>query len=188
MNAKRNVTVAAVGVCLGALLIVSQTAGSNRGHQPFKLGGAWIMKFQGNPTTCMVTDAPDASGRRAAVSGTTVIGDPTLGGAFLEAQWQSPVMGEAVVTGWDRGAFTVVQYGLKPGAAGLPEIVYIIVDSGTFKEIGPGKTEHQHNAAVYLPFQDADGDGLPDEGQAPVACVPMTSLETRVSLLPPCTP
>lgn len=188
MNAKRNAAVAVAGVLAGALLIASQTAWSNRPHEALKLGGAWIMKFVGNPTTCMVTDSPDASGRRATVLGTTVIGDPTLGGYFPEAEWVSPIVGEAVVTGVDRGTFTVVQYGMKTGAAGCAEIVYIIVNSGTIKVTGPGRTEHQHNLAVYLPFQDADGDGLPDEGQPPLGYIPLTSTESRVSLLQPCTP
>jgi hypothetical protein len=191
MLSKKHFIIAASGAAVAAFFVITpyvQGERADRRHGPLKLEGAWIMRFSGTPLTAMFTESPDPSGRRATISGSTVVGDPTLLGSFPDAQSQSPLVGEAVVTGSDHGVFTVVQYGMKPVAGALPAIVYIIVDSGTFKEIGPGKLEHKHNLAVYLPFQDADGDGLPDEGQDPVACIPLTSLDTRVPLLPPCTP
>ncbi len=175
-----------IGALASALLLVAtQPTGSARSREPFKLEGAWIMKFPGTPITSVYTLSADTSGRRASISGSTIIGDPTFFGSF-PAEWQSPLMGEAVVTGPNEGRYTAVSYGLKAGAEGFPELVYILVDSGMVRDLGQGRTEHQHNLGVYLPFQDADGDGLPDAGQTPVACVPLTSISTRIPVLPAC--
>jgi hypothetical protein len=42
--------------------------------------------------------------------------------------------------------------------------------------------------AFYLPTADADGDGLPEEGQEPIACLPYMITAKRVGVMPPCVP
>jgi len=42
--------------------------------------------------------------------------------------------------------------------------------------------------AFFLSSADADGDGLPDDGQEPIACIPYTITSKRVGLMPPCVP
>jgi hypothetical protein len=42
--------------------------------------------------------------------------------------------------------------------------------------------------AVYLVSQDADPDGIPDDGETPFACVPVELTARRMSILPPCKP
>ena len=48
--------------------------------------------------------------------------------------------------------------------------------------------EHPGHMLGDLPDQDLNDDGLPDEGQKPVFCVPFTGLLRRINLMPPCTP
>ena len=92
-----------------------------------------------------------------------------------------------MVTGQDEASYTVANYGIKK-VGGVSGIVYIAMDSGTIKRISPGKTEVAHNLAIFLATQDADGDGLPDKGQAPIACFPFTSVDTCLPLMAPCKP
>jgi hypothetical protein len=188
MKTKRNLALAILGVAVGTAVILTQTAWSDRHHQPFKLEGSWIAKVPGSPLSWTYMLAPsDSSGRRAALTGGFVIGDPTLFGLFPEAETTSQFIGDSVVTSHDTGAFTVLHYGLKKGASG-PEIVYIVMDGGAIKKKAPGKLEVLHTLAVYLPAQDQDGDGLPDAGETPQYCLPVPSLDTRLPIVAPCQP
>lgn len=189
MKMKRNIALAALGMALGTVLIVTQAAWSDDKPQWLKLEGAWVASVPGTPLAWMYTYAPsDPFGRSAVIQATIHIpADPTLGGAFPNAQYLTTLVGEAKVTGPNSAVFTGVYYAMKAGVAG-PEKVYIGLDSGTIKKTSLGRTEVSHNFGIYLPAQDADGDGLPDKGQSAVACVPVPSLDTRLPLSPPCTP
>jgi hypothetical protein len=85
---------------------------------------------------------------------------------------------------------TLITYGTKkaelPGA--LSEIVYIEVIYGKGVLTGPNTLEGEGTMTFFDPSADADGDGLPDEGAEPIACVPYTLTGKRVPLLPPCVP
>ena len=191
MKVKRNIALAALGVALGTVLIVTQAAWSDKEPQSFKLEGAWIGKVTGTPVTWSYTLAPDPSGRRAAMSGSVQVPlgpsvlIPTL---FPDMEYYSPMVGQVVMTGPDTSEFTAVWYGMKK-AFPFNKIVFIGVNSGQGRFTGPGKAENTNHLAFYAPSADADGDGLPDPGAAPALCLPASlSLETRVLIMPPCTP
>jgi hypothetical protein len=190
MKTKRNLALAGLALALGATVLVTAGAGGG-GKEPFKLEGTWIAKLPGNTAPAWVyhISPSDPSGREASFQATMITStDATLGGAFPDAEYTTGFIGEAVVTGPNKAAFTIPQYGMKK-VGGVPQLVHITVDSGTIKRIAPNKLEVTHNLAVYLPIQDSDGDGLPDQGQTPVVCVPnIVSLDTRLPILPPCRP
>jgi len=187
MKMKRNIAIATLGVALGTVLVLTQVAWSGLRDQPLKLEGSWVATVPGTPLSWMYTFAPsDPSGREAAFNGTTQVSDPTFGGAFPNAEYVTPFIGEATVNARNQADYSVLWYGMKKGAT-LPEKVYIVLDSGTIEKTGSGRTQVMHNFAVFLPSQDTDGDGLPDTG-GPGACIPLTSIDTRLPLLPPCQP
>lgn len=167
-------------------IVLTQAAWSEKGDQPFKLEGSWIGKGAPGQSWTYVFVPSDPNGREAAFTSEWVTVDPTFG-VFLDAEYISSVIGEAAVTGPNEAVYTVVEYGMKKVGV-VPQKVYIFVDSGKIKRTGPGRTEVTHNIAFYLPNQDADGDGLPDKGQAPILCVSATTIDTRLPLLPPCKP
>ncbi|HUU17105.1 MAG TPA: hypothetical protein VMW72_08155 [Sedimentisphaerales bacterium] len=70
----------------------------------------------------------------------------------------------------------------------LPEIVYISVIYSKAQLIDENTMEGQGTHAFYLPSADADDDGLPDDSQEPIACLPYTITSKRVGLIPPCVP
>jgi hypothetical protein len=88
------------------------------------------------------------------------------------------------MTGPDTARFTTVWYGMKklpPGAPVTAMIAYIGVNKGETRFVGPGAAITSHHIAHYLPGADADGDGLPDEGQVPVVGpISLTTEDTRV--------
>ncbi len=93
------------------------------------------MKIPGTPMLVTYTLSPtDSYATNAAMYGSTLIGDPTLMGAFTNCQYQTPMIGQAALTSTNTGVFTVLQYGMRMGTAG-PEIVYITLNSGTFTNL-----------------------------------------------------
>ena len=195
MKMKRSIVLAALGVAVGTVLIVTQGAWSDRHHESYKLEGAWIAKVVGMPMQWTYTLSPDPSGRKAALYGTIQVAirpAVVVPGLFPDAEYISDFVGEMVMTGHDTMKFTVVWYGMKKAASASmfsDEVVFIGVNSGTGKFTGPGQSEVTHHLAFYDPTSDADGDGLPDPGKEPKLCLPATiSLDTRVPFLQPCTP
>jgi steroid delta-isomerase-like uncharacterized protein len=116
--------------------------------------------------------------------------EATLFGTFPDADHQSDHIGQTVKTGLNTYESTMVGYGTKkaelPGM--LPEIVYISVLYGKTQLIDENTMQGEGTHAFYLPSADADGDGLPDEGQEPIACFPYANTSKRVQLMPPCVP
>jgi hypothetical protein len=110
---------------------------------------------------------------------------------FSEREIGGDFVGEAVMTGPNTANYSIVGCGrkkLNPPTPFEEQVVLIWVDSGQITFTGPGKAQVTHRVAYYHPAADADNDGLPDPGQTPVACLPATTLDTRVGLIPPCTP
>ena len=155
-----------------------------------QLEGSWVGKVPGTPIMWIYTVSPAPSGRSAGIAGSipVPIGPSVVGGLFPDLEYYSPMVGQAVMTGPDTLQFTVVWYGMK-NAAPFNQVVLIGVNSGEGRFIEPGKLASTNHLAFYYPSADADHDGLPDPGQAPALCLPPTvSLETRVPIVPPCTP
>jgi len=116
--------------------------------------------------------------------------EATVFGSFPDADHQSDHIGQTMKTGLNTYESTMVGYGTKkaelPGM--LPEIVYISVIYGKVQLIDENTMQGQGTHAFFAPSADADGDGLPDEGQEPIACFPYTITAKRVQLMPPCVP
>jgi hypothetical protein len=108
--------------------------------------------------------------------------DPTLGGMFPEATNYSDAVGMGKRTGPNTWEVTVIRYGSN-GA----KKVYIVVMSGTETYTDDASVqEATFNAAIFLAGQDKDGDGWPDESEAPQMCLPLTLTSPRMPVLPMC--
>ncbi|HCO94264.1 MAG TPA: hypothetical protein DIU00_09980 [Phycisphaerales bacterium] len=116
--------------------------------------------------------------------------DPTVFGVFPDADHQSDHIGPIVWTGSPAYESTLIGYGTKmsevPGM--LPEIVYISILTAKTQFVDRNSVKGEGTHAFFLASQDVDSDGLPDEGQEPVACFPYISTAKRVQLMPPCVP
>ena len=197
MFIKPKIVVAALATMATTLLVLTQTAATPPGPASYKLEGAWIAKVPTTPLQWSYVFSPsDPSGRRATLSGSLQVSIPAalIVPGFPEFDYSSPSVGEAVMTGPDTAKFTAVGYSIKKVAPSpeypfLEQVTVIWVTSGEVKFTAPGKTETTHHVAYYLPAADGNGDGLPDEGSTPFACLPpTTSIDTQVGLMPPCTP
>ena len=193
MKTKKYAALAILAVAAGAfiaLYLPAQSAPSNGKQQSYKLEGAWVARVPGMPMQWSYALSPDPSGKRAAMTGSIQVpirASVVVPGLFADLESISPMVGEVVMTGPDTAIFTAVWYGMKEGDP-FDEIVLIGMTSGEVQFTGSGKTEVTHHLAYYAPSSDGDGDGLPDPGQDPVLCLPTISIDTRLGLLPPCTP
>jgi len=193
MYTKRNTIVAAV-VGFSALLLItawSVLADDGGGNQwppdvgP-RLDGAWVVVAEG-PMGPVVHNtfltAQDAQG----LSYTAIVEhtqcSATVWGMFPEANAQSQMMGLCVKTSPYTTKGTVVSYGLKTGGV-QDELVYIAVDSWEDTGVDEDHSTIKATLSYYLPQQDANHDGLPDEGQKPVLCAAYDATSTRVKLMP----
>jgi hypothetical protein len=194
MFSKKNIVLISIATTSAALLIFTQGAWSGPKAQANKLEGAWIAKSTTSPVQASYVVTPsDPSGRSATISGSLQVRIPiaVVSPEFADVESSSDFVGEAVMTGPSTANYTIVGYGLKKLVPPTPfqeQVVLIWVDSGQMEFTGPGKAQLTHSVAYYEPSADANGDGLPDPDQSPVYCIPATTLDTRVGLIPPCTP
>jgi hypothetical protein len=187
---KSKITRAGVLLALVAAAVAT-VAWSNQHPVCFKLEGSWIGKVVGTPVTWSYALIPDASGRSAALSGSIQVPlGPSLlvPGLFTNLEYYSPMVGQVRMTGRDRIEGTAVWYGMKKGFP-FNQIVCLGLNNVQGKFVEEDTLVLTNHLAFYDPSADADGDGLPDPGAVPALCVPgKVSVETRVPIMPPCTP
>ena len=94
----------------------------------------------------------------------------------------------AVKTGPNQYDMTAIEYFTKTVGLSHEEVVGLGVVTGNFEFTGPDSGQGQGTGAYYLARQDADQDGLPDEGQEPSLCVPWTWTAKRLTMMPSCVP
>jgi len=96
--------------------------------------------------------------------------------------------GLMVKIGLNKYEVTFLQYFTRTAGPSLEEIVGIGIVTGIFELVGPDLVQGQGAGAYYMAVQDADQDGLPDEGQEPVVCVPWEWTAKRLTIMPGCVP
>ncbi len=159
--------------------------------QSYKLVGSWAVKVPGTPVMWSYAVSPEPSGRSAAIGGEIHVPlGPSIivPGLFPDLEYYTPFVGQVLMTGPDTCEFSSVWYGMKKGFP-FNQVVLIGENNGQGRFTAPGKMVATNHMAFYAPSADADGDGLPDPGQAPVLCLPPSvGIGTRLPMLPPCTP
>lgn len=155
------------------------------------LDGGWIMSSPtptGSNVVCtFALTAQDEQGL-----GYTFFHDhaqcpPAFYGHFPKADYLSDAAGQLVKTGPNTFEYSGISYGLKKAEdpMSLQEILYIWVDWGTGQSIDRNTLAAEGTIDLFLPEQDADGDGFPDEGQEPYGSWPYVWSAKRVGLMLP---
>ena len=122
----------------------------------------------------------DPAGNTTTHIGPYLVVDPTLNGLFPECDNRLEVVGRGVRTGPYTWHVSSIQYGSNG-----QEIQFILLFSSeeTFSE--DGETMDMYwTVECYLPEQDADNDGFPDEGEAPFLTADGSHTLKRVPIRP----
>lgn len=186
MQSKRPLLVRAAGAVLVGLLTLALTAASAQSQGQSKLGGAWlgIKSDGGHRWTCIVAPL-DSAAREAALHVKFTIHSPQMAGllANFGADSFSDFVGESRMINRTTAKFTLVGYALKQGNP--PAIKLIYVGFGTWEFTNATHAVLQYWINVYPAEADADGDGMPDPGSAPMfPPIPITDTALRVPILP----
>jgi hypothetical protein len=105
----------------------------------------------------------------------------TLGGMFPEAVAASDMIGNGIRTGPNTWRVTIIRY-VTDGAV---KVIYMAVITGDFTFSDDASVlERNGTWALYLPEQDKDGDGWPDDDETPMLCVPDEGQMPRMKILP----
>jgi hypothetical protein len=170
-------------VVAASLLLAGPASAGPPTSGAYKFEGAWVASSVSCPGQWSYTLSPDASGRRGAGHGTINVNRYVPGLSELDDE-VSPFVLDFVMTGEDTAQFNSVWYGLRNlplgSAAVTSQVVYIGVNWGELKMVAPDRVEGTHNIEFYLPFQDADDDGLPDPGQLPVGGMQLHTIDVRI--------
>lgn len=134
----------------------------------------------------MLSNVPlDPDGRRmVATVSITDQQDPTLGGLFPTAVPIGTAHGEGIRTGTHSFEYTVI----ASGHDAQQRLLFFLESSGTQTIRDRDTFDMIGTLAVFLPSQDADGDGFVDEGEEPIARIPYSCSMHRVKVRAPFAP
>jgi len=152
--------------------------------------GTWIITVPtpvGNMTMVHIMYPQDLTGTRYGGVMWQVNANPTLFGTFPGFEgggqfWAT----QTRRTSPNTFECAILTYETKKGDGPMEETVGIDCGNVTWTMTGPDTNEGQVTLATYMAEQDADGDGLPDEGQVPAACTPFSFTSKRLKIMPPC--
>jgi hypothetical protein len=163
LKRKRNIKLVAV-IGFTAVLVITtgwSVMASVESEPVFVPGGVYV-NFGWQIWTDMIIPS-DPAGNTTTHIGHYLMADPTLGGMFPEADNRRSAPGRGVRIGPKTWHVTWIQYGSK----GL-ELQYMILYCAHETFSDDGETMFmEYTYEGYLPEQDADGDGFPDEGEVP---------------------
>ena len=188
MKAKITIIIVMIVTLMAALLIAggnstTENKDQNEAWAPCNPAGAyfWTVPDWGTSGVEIVIPNDPACTRTTHITKYFHL-DPTLGGMFPEATSYSDAVGMGVRIGPNTWDMTVMRYGSN-GA----KKIYIVVMSGTETYTNDADVQEAiFTSAIFLAEQDKDGDGWPDEDEAPQMCMPFELTSKRMSILPMC--
>ncbi|MCF7975155.1 MAG: ester cyclase [Phycisphaerae bacterium] len=162
---------------------------------PWPLDGIWVSTVPtplGNLVMTTTYVAQDAAKTRYSGSLDEINAMPLLAeiypGADPTPKWAG---GQAEQVGRNKYEATYLGYSTKIVESEIgktTEFAGLFTIKAYFELLDPDHLQGHGTGSYYLASQDADRDGFPDEGQAPVACVPWEWTGRRLTAMPGCTP
>lgn len=153
--------------------------------------GVWIISI---PTPMGVilmlhnNHAQDQTGTRYGGTMLQVNENPTNFGTLPEGERFSHWITQTIRTDQNTFETTMIGYITKKKENAMDEIIAFDIVTSTWTLTGPDTKQGVSTMSTYLASQDADGDGLPDEGQEPVACTPFEFTGRRLHVMSGCVP
>ena len=187
MSTKHIVAFAAVLAAIWAMYPALATAGAVG-----SIEGTWVAtsKTPAGDILFLQTFAPLSVDPMSLVGTMQQVNDdPTYFGTFPKADGGSLWAGNVTHTGPTSVESTFIRYLTRSSGGGggsLAETVAILVLHGRWALAGADAWNGEISISAYRADQDADGNGLPDEGETPVDCSTFPCSGTRLGRLPAC--
>ena len=181
---RRRLTIVVAVAMVSAVLV-----GAWRPKSKYAYGGIWVGRDPTNPASAIFythCSADDMAGYREFsyyINHFNI--DATLGGFFPDAMLLADGVGRGHATGKETFEFS----SLICAVNSTNFVQYYLVGSG--KGVWLNADEQMiedFTCSVYLPAQDADYDGIPDEGQVPIVCLAIPLHMKRVPYFGQCEP
>ena len=206
MNREKKLLAVSAAAILSLVLVASWTVLAGDGWPPeayevYSPAGAWTITSPGfGPEEFGVASygAEDPTTGRVSGIVQTTGGDPTANGLMPDGESVTPQYVTFVRTGSDTFQKTGVFYVTRSAKPAIATWILILnatakfTDGDTYEWDGTvsiySAVEHPGHMFGNLPDQDRDNNGLPDEGQPPILCMPMNGVCHRIGVLPPCEP
>ena len=187
MKVKKSIVVILVITLTGALLTVGEslTTATNDQIEPWAScnpAGSYYGNHPTEPVAAAVTIIPNDP----ACTSITCIQkifymDHTLGDMFPDVVTATDTVGMGVRTGPNTWRMTLIRHATD-GSAGVKYMALITGDFEFYDDTNG--LERKCTWALYLPEQDKNGDGWPDEDEIPMICIPDEGLMPRMKILP----
>ncbi len=157
----------AFGAVVALAGLVTVTA-SGQSQPQYRLGGAFIGSNGAGSAWNALQIPLDAAGQTAALRVNDVYYDAAMAGllAAFGADSVSDYVGEEKMISRDTASYRTVAYATQRGNP--PQLRLIVIMFGTIRFTGPDTYDVTYTVEVYWPESDADRDGYPDAGAAPL--------------------
>ena len=179
MYIKRNILWASVILVVALLLTIAWSVATGRAYAADKTlsaegpeTGVWVVSFPAqsrNRIWVHTVNSADAKGTRFTSIACLVRDDPTLYQDVVDYDVTTPSMGTIVKVGPSNYEGSWIGYEVKAKDKRPAEITKISVSYSKWQLVDRDTAKGTLTMAVYSGSQDANGDGLPDEGQKPIA-------------------
>jgi hypothetical protein len=185
MKSNRFFLFAIGGMLILAAAVLMTTGQVAADEDRCEVQGSWVADFDGGPGSTGLlfqeTITPlDPNGKRLAYTMRLV--NPYAAAFHPEADFISPLIGEAVRTSSNTYNIHLIGYGMQEIEGDRGQIRYIWTVSGELTCLDENHKTDNVYARIYSEDMDADKDGFPDEGMVPyLELGPLTLAEaTRV--------
>jgi hypothetical protein len=182
-KSNRMVFIVLLGICGMTMLVASDKANA----EEWPLAGNWIVTVPtpaGNVILVQSILPQDSSGTRFTSIMRQARENYTFFGIFPESEGATSYVGQVEKTGENTFAATFQKYATRKGDGPVADIVFIEVTSMEGRLIDKDTMEGDATVAIFMPEQDADGDGFPDPGEQPVIVQAFSAKAKRQKLMP----
>ena len=175
------------GLGMLALVLASAVLLGASGYRPkcrYAFGGAWVGTSPENPGVFFYArESPDdiVGNREATLEIRDQNFDVTFGGAFPQVVDFTDALCRVQSTGRDTFRYNSLRWGLDANN----QVQWIMITGGVGRWIDADHRRwDEMKGYLFLPFQDADSDGMPDDGQEPVMSAVYTVEMERMPFFP----
>ena len=172
-----------LSICATIMLVASDKAIA----EEWPLAGNWIVTVPtpaGNVVLVQSILPQDGSGTRFTSIMRQARENYTFFGMFPESEGATSYVGQVEKTGENAFAATFQKYATRKGDGPVADIVFIEVTSMEGHLLDENTMEGDARVAIFMPDQDADGDGFPDPNEQPVVVQGFSATAKRQTLMP----